>query len=61
MNMPYNSSDATEDNLDRDIDLDLGSFERWAELDRDLITLDDDAQNKILSSLSLAAACSNYF
>ena len=40
--MPYDSSDATEDNLERDIDLDLGPLERRAELDRDLTTPDDD-------------------
>ena len=57
--MPYDSSDATEDNLERDTDLDLGPLERRAELDRDLTTPDDDARNKISSSLSLAAACSN--
>ena len=61
MNMPYNSLDATNDNLDHNIDLDLGSFERQTELDCDCITLDDNARNKILSLLLLAVAYSNCF
>ena len=40
--MPYDSSDATEDNLERDTDLDLGPLKCQAELDRDLTTPDND-------------------
>ena len=43
MNMPYDSSDATEDNFNRDINLDLGSFERRTKLDHDLITPNNNA------------------
>ena len=58
--MPYNSSDATEDNLEHDTDLDLGPLEHQAELDRDLTTPNNNTQNKISSLLLLAAAYSNY-
>ena len=34
--MPYNSLDTIEDNLKRDIDLDLGPLKRQAELDYNL-------------------------
>jgi len=57
--MPYNFSDATKDNLERDTDLDLSPFERRAELDCDLTTPNNNVQNKISSLLSLAVACSN--
>ena len=59
MNMLYNSLDATEDNLKCNIDLDLGSFECRAELNHDFITPNNNARNKILSLLLLAAACFN--
>ena len=58
--MPYDSLDATEDNLECDTDLDLGPLERRAELDCDLTIPNNNARNKILSLLLLAAACSNY-
>ena len=58
--MPYDSLDATEDNLERDADLDLGPLECRVELDRDLTTPDNNARNKILSLLLLVVACSNY-
>jgi hypothetical protein len=57
--MPYDSLDAIEDNLERDTDLDLSPLKRQAELDCNLTTLNNNIQNKILSSLLLAAACSN--
>jgi len=57
--MPYNSLDAIEDNLKRDIDLDLGPLKRQAELDRDLTIPNNNARNKISSPLLLAAAYSN--
>ena len=57
--MPYNSLDAIEDNLERDTDLDLGPLKRQVELDYNLTIPNNDAQNKISSSLLLAAACSN--
>ena len=55
--MPYNSLDATKDNLKRDIDLDLGPLECWVELDCNLTTPDNNVWNKI-SFLLLAAAYS---
>ena len=58
--MPYNSLDAIENNLEYNIDLDLGPLERWVELNHDLTTPDNNIQNKILSLLLLVAACSNY-
>jgi hypothetical protein len=57
--MPYDSSDAIEDNLERDTDLDLGPLKRQVELDYNLTTPNNNAQNKISSPLLLAAACSN--
>ena len=59
--MPYDSSNATEDNLEHNADLDLGSFECQTELNCDLITPDNNAQNKMSSLLLLAAACFNSF
>ena len=41
--MPYNSLDAIEDNLERDIDLDLGPLKRQVELDRDLTIPNNNA------------------
>jgi hypothetical protein len=58
--MPYNFLNTIEDNLERDIDLDLGPFKRQTELDCDLTTPNDNTRNKILSSLLLAVACSNF-
>ena len=57
--MPYDSLDATEDNLERDADLNLGPLERRVELDYDLTIPNNNARNKILSLLLLAAACFN--
>ena len=57
--MPYNSLNATKDNLKRDTDLDLSPLKHQAELDRDLTTPNNNIQNKISSLLLLAAACSN--
>ena len=57
--MPYNSLDAIEDNLERDVDLDLGPLERRAELDCDFTIPNNNARNKMSSLLLLAAACSN--
>ena len=57
--MPYDSLDTIEDNLKRDIDLDLSPLERRAELDCNLIIPNNDTRNKISSPLLLAAACSN--
>ena len=58
--MPYDSLDATEDNLERDTDLDLGPLERRAELDYDLTTPNNNTRNKISSLLLLATVYSNY-
>ena len=41
--MPYNSSDAIEDNLKHNTDLNLGLFKHQAELDYNFTTPDDDA------------------
>ena len=57
--MPYDSLDAIEDNLERDMDLDLGPFKRQVELDCNLTIPNNNTRNKILSSLLLAAAYSN--
>jgi hypothetical protein len=57
--MPYNFLNTIKDNLECNTDLDLNPFKRWAQLDYNLTTPDDDIQNKILSLLLLAAACSN--
>ena len=58
--MPYDSLDAIKDNLERDVDLDLGPLECRAELDCDLTIPNNNARNKILSLLLLVVACSNY-
>ena len=58
--MPYDSLDATEDNLERDIDLDLSPLECQTELNYDLTIPNNNTRNKILSLLLLAAAYSNY-
>ena len=57
--MPYNFLDTTEDNLKRDINLDLGPLKRQAELNYNLTTPNNNIRNKILSLLLLVAACSN--
>ena len=57
--MSYNSLNAIEDDLERDIDLDLGPLKRQAELDRNLTIPNNNIRNKILSSLLLVAAYSN--
>ena len=58
MNMPYNSLNATKDNLKYNTDLDLNSLKYKAELDCDLTTLNNNTRNKISFLLLLAAAYS---
>jgi hypothetical protein len=57
--MPYDFLNTIKDNLEHDTDLDLSPFERQTELNCDFTTPNNDVRNKILSLLSLAAACSN--
>ena len=58
--MPYNSLDAIEDNLEYNIDLDLGPLERQVELNNNLTIPNNNTRNKILFLLLLVVAYSNY-